>query len=112
MESAKGERALSVRTVVVAAKDQLGCDLADEAVILNLKSGVYYGLDSVGAQVWKLIQKPRTIPEIRDAILEEYDVEVDRCERDLRELVQELAGMGLIEVKDEPTAEIPAPPLA
>jgi hypothetical protein len=46
-------------STVVAAKDQVSCDLAGEAVILNLKSGIYYGLNPVAARVWSLIQRAR-----------------------------------------------------
>ena len=41
---------ISDRSIVVAAKDQVSCDLAGEAAILNMKNGVYYGLDPVGAE--------------------------------------------------------------
>ncbi len=86
-------------TTVEVSKDQVSCDLDGEAAILNLKNGVYYSLDSVGARIWQLIQQPRTLDQIRTVVLEEYDVEPQRCERDLQELLQKLASEGLIEVK-------------
>jgi len=46
-------------------------------------------------------QEPRTVNEIRDILLEEYDVEPKRCKRDLRALLQRLVTEGLMEVKDE-----------
>ena len=95
---------VSKSSVVVAARDQLSCDLAGEAAILNLKNGTYYGLDPVGARVWSLIQTPRTVGDIRDAILDEYDVEADRCERDLVALLRQLSAAQLIEVNDETAA--------
>ena len=95
------ERMLSGRSIVVAAKEQVSCNLAEETVILNLKAGVYYGLNPVGARIWNLIQEPRTVHEIRDAILEEYDVDPDRCERDLLVLLRDLAAKELIRTKDE-----------
>lgn len=98
------EASVSGRSTVVAAKDQVSCDLAGEAAILNLQSGVYYGLDAVGARVWHLLQEPRTVQDIRDTILMEYEVERDRCERDLLALLQELVAAGLIEVRYEPAA--------
>jgi len=72
-----------------------------EAAILNLKSGVYFGLNTVGANIWKLIQEPRTIKEIRDVLVDEYDVEPKCCEKDILELLQELSTHGLIEIVDE-----------
>jgi len=92
---------ISERSTVVVIKDQVSCDLSGEAAILNLKSGVYFGLNAVGASIWKLIQEPKTVKEIQEALLEEYDVDPDRCEQDILELLQELSTNGLIEIADE-----------
>jgi hypothetical protein len=92
---------ISKSSTVVVTKDQVYCDLSGEAAILNLKSGVYFGLNTVGASIWKFIQEPRSVKEIQDAIQEEYDVELAQCERDVLELLQELSTHGLIEIVDE-----------
>ena len=84
---------------VAPSNDQLACELHDEAVILNLRSGTYYGLNSVGARVWNLIQQPRTIKQIRDTLLSEYNVEPERCERELFVLLKELSANQLIEFR-------------
>lgn len=88
-------------SIVVVTKDQVSCDLSGEAAILNLKSGVYFGLNTVGASIWNLIQKPRTVKEIQDSILKEYDVDSGRCEQDILEILQELSTHGLIEIVNE-----------
>lgn len=86
---------------VVAAKDQVSSELDGEAVILNLKTGVYHGLDPVGARIWHLLQESRTVNDILNTLLEEYEVEPERCERELLTLLQKLAEQELIEVKSE-----------
>ena len=92
---------ISGHSIVVVAKEQVSCDLGGEAAILNLKSAVYYGLDPVGARIWNLIQEPKSLHEIREILLKEYNVEPGRCERDLLALLEKLVEEGLIEVKDE-----------
>ena len=92
---------ISERSMVVAAKDQVSCDLAGEAAILNIKTGVYYGLDPVGARIWNLVQEPRAVADIQSAITNEYNVEPERCAQDLAGLLEKLLAEGLIEVKDE-----------
>jgi len=87
--------------VVVAAKDQVSSDLGDEVAILNLKNETYYGLNSVAARVWQLIRTPRTVREVWEAVAAEYDVEPDRCERDVLTLLQKLADAGLVDVANE-----------
>ena len=96
--------AISDQSIVVAAKDQVSCDLAGEAAILNIKNGVYYGLDPVGARIWSLMQEPRAVADIQNTITGEYDVEPERCARDLVGLLEKLLAEGLIEVKDDYSA--------
>jgi hypothetical protein len=90
---------LSLHSIVTAAPEQVSCPLGDESAILNLKNTVYYGLDPVGARVWNLLQQPRSVRELRDALLEEYEVEAERCERDLLDLLEKMRGEGLIQVR-------------
>ena len=89
---------ISDLSVISVTKEAVHCDLEDEVVILGLKDGVYYGLNPVGAFIWNLIQKPITIKEIKEAILNEYDVEEEVCEKDLIELLSHLEEKNLIEI--------------
>ena len=82
--------------VIKACSDQVSCDLVGEAVILNLKSGVYYGLDSVGTLIWNLVQEPKTVTEIRKVVLEEYDVDPQTCERDIQAFLEDMAAHGIV----------------
>ncbi len=90
---------LSVRSIVIATPEQVSCPLGEESAILNLNNTVYYGLNPVGARVWNLLQEQRTVGELRDALLDEYDVDAGRCERDLLELLEKLRSEGLIQVR-------------
>jgi len=95
------ESSLLSNLVVVAAKDQISRDLDGEAVILNMKSGIYCGLNEVGARIWQLIQEPTIAKGVLDTLIEEYDVEPDTCEREVLALLQEMSDNGLIEITDE-----------
>ena len=90
--------AIAIESRIVASKDQVSSDLGGEAAILNLKNSVYYGLDPIGARVWQLIQQPMTLGQIRDVLRAEYDVELAQLEADIRDLLQELAEQGLVEI--------------
>lgn len=90
---------LSIHSIVVAAPEQVSCPLGEESAILNLKNTVYYGLNAVGARVWNLLQRPRSIGELRDVLLDEYEVEPERCEKDLLELLGKMREEGLIQVQ-------------
>ncbi len=93
--------AISLDTVVVASKEQASCRLEDEVAIVQLKAGVYYGLDPIGARIWELIATPRRVRDVRDALLREYEVDSARCEADLLALLRTMAEAGLLEVSGE-----------
>jgi hypothetical protein len=87
---------------VVVSSDLLVSEFGTELVILNLEDGVYYGLEDVGLRIWKLVQKPTTIAAILDVLVAEYDIDGDRCERDVRALLGELSRRGLVSIREEP----------
>jgi hypothetical protein len=87
---------LTLDSCVVASDEQVHTSLGDEAVILGLQDGVYYGLDAVGARVWSLLSVPRRVSEIIALVVEEFDVSAERCERDVIALLAELAERRLI----------------
>jgi hypothetical protein len=92
----------SLGTVVTASKEQVAADLAEEVVILNLKSGEYYGLNTVGAKIWSLVQEPTSVASVRDRLLGEFpDVDPDRCTNDMLELLGQLVEAELIDIVSE-----------
>jgi hypothetical protein len=106
-KSDSSKRVFSANSRVIAARDQISRDLDGEVAILNLSTGMYYGLNSGGAGIWNLLNKSRTVGEIFDALLEEYEVEPARCRDDLMRILGELAEAGLIEVENESSQPVP-----
>jgi hypothetical protein len=90
---------INSETIVVATNKQVSCDLADEAAILNLTSGIYYGLDRVGVSIWRLVQRPISFSEIQTQLLSEYDAAPEQIKKDLTQLLEKMAAEGLIELK-------------
>jgi Coenzyme PQQ synthesis protein D (PqqD) len=104
MNLPKVEYEISESSVIVAASEQISSDIGGEAVILNLKTGVYHGLNEVGARIWALIQEPLAVSDIQQTVLEEYEIEASTCLIDIFALLQNLQAAGLIEVQNEKTA--------
>ena len=91
-------RAITTASVVVASRKQVSTPTGSEAVVLSIDEGAYYGLNTVGARIWSLIQEPRRVAEVCAVVVEEYDVPPERCERDVLSLLAELADKGLAEI--------------
>jgi len=91
---------ISERSLVTLATDQVSAELEGEFVVLDVNAGIYYSLENVGARIWSLLHEPRRLQDIRDRLLEEFDVDPHRCERDVRVFLQGLAEKGLLRVID------------
>lgn len=88
---------IELSTTVKQSKDQVSCDLNEEAAILNLKSTLYFGLNEVGAYIWQLLSEPRAVSEVCKAVIERFDVDEARCHTDVFGFLAELDQAGLIE---------------
>ena len=73
--------------------------LGEETVILDLESGTYFGLDPVGARIWQLMKEGKSLAEICDVMLDEYEVSREKLERDASALAQDLAARNLIDTE-------------
>ena len=94
--AATNELTLTAR--VRASEDVLFQALQGEAVLLNLKTGTYFGLDAVGTRIWQLLAEHEMLSEVAHVIVAEYDVTQERCASDLLQLVANLEQQGLIAV--------------
>ena len=67
--------------------DVLFQELQGEAVLLNLNTGVYFGLDAIGTRIWRLLQEDGALHTVLEAMLREFDVAPEELTRDLLDLV-------------------------
>jgi len=70
--------------------------VGDETVILDLATGTYFGLDRVGADMWRLMGEGRTLAEVCDAMQALYEATREQLERDVLELAEKLQAQGLV----------------
>jgi hypothetical protein len=67
-----------------------------EALLIHLPSGEYYSLDSVGTLIWENIDGSRSIEDLAELVLDEYDVDREKVVADVLRLIEQLAGEGLL----------------
>ena len=71
-------------------------DLGDEAILLDLETETYFGLNEAGSRMWKLLTTQPTVREAYAVMLEEFDVAPDELERDMSALIADLVGRGML----------------
>ena len=73
--------------------------VGDETVLLDLESGMYFGLDGVGKRIWDAVAEGKNCEEIAATISSEYDVEQEQAQEDVIEFLSGLAERKLVLVE-------------
>jgi len=82
--------------VFTVSSDVLFQEVSGEAVLLDMASENYFGLDASGTRVWNLLNEGATLGAVLDALEQEYDVEHDVLLNDVGQLLEQLVEAGLI----------------
>jgi hypothetical protein len=84
------------------AKDSIiSAELDNEAVLLNVETGIYFGIDAVGTRIWQLLEAGSSVEDIFSQLQEEYDVEPSELRTDLNEFLDVLQANELVQIVDE-----------
>jgi len=70
--------------------------LHDELVMMDLDQGKYFSLNPVATRIWDLLAKPLTTEELCLILIDEYDVEPERCRIEVKEHLAEMVRLGLV----------------
>ena len=88
---------ISPTTILTVNTDLVAGEVVDgEAVIINLSNGMYYTMDGVGAEVWQLIERRRSMQQMSGEIGARYGVDRETVLGDLGVVVAELVAEGLV----------------
>jgi hypothetical protein len=89
---------MNAQSRVAVSNRQVACEVGGEMVILHLDEGLYYSLNEVGACIWQLVQEPRSVDELVEAITAKFEVERDQCLADILALLTDLAAHRLVTI--------------
>jgi hypothetical protein len=78
------------------AAQLMEAELGDELVALEPQRGECFGFNGVATFVWQTLKEPKSFAQLREALLDEYDVEPEQCTRELKELLDDLQSNGLV----------------
>lgn len=83
----------------IAINDSLmAADLDGEMVLLDTESGIYFGLNPVGARIWELTSEPYLVKDIINVLADEYAVDVEKLAGDVLSFVNSLYQRSLVHV--------------
>jgi len=83
-------------SIVERAPGLLEANVGAEIVMLSIASNAYYDMDSIGAEIWRLLEEPVRVRDLVASIAGGYDVELDVCEGDVIAFLEDALCEGLI----------------
>lgn len=73
-------------------------NLEDGAVLLNINTEQYFGLDEVGTSIWNSLNETDSVEATYQKLLDEYEVEPEQLNKDLHDLINKLAEHQLLSI--------------
>lgn len=88
--------AASLRDAYAPGPDVVFRELEGESVLLNLETGIYFGLNTTGTRMWRLIEEHHLLEPVLAALEREFDAPRPRLETELLAWVSQLEDKGLL----------------
>jgi len=85
--------------IVSRSEGLIQAEVDGELVALHIDNGACYGFNATATRIWALLEQPRSLSEIRDALLSEYDVDAETCMAEVTEVLKDLQQDGLVELQ-------------
>ena len=95
----QSEPNVSLQDVVSLSPDVVFRTLEGEVVLLNLQSGVYFGLNETGTTIWNFLNENGSLEATHSQMVKQYAVEPEVAKRDLLQLISSLLEKGLITLR-------------
>ncbi|MDU8946157.1 PqqD family protein [Ovoidimarina sediminis] len=74
-------------------------EIAGEAVLLDMEQGMYYGLNEVGVEIWKLLEEGKSPAETVETLKSKFEVDAMTLMKDLLNLTSDLVEAGLVQAE-------------
>ena len=86
-------------TPISRSLDIVATEMDGEYLIMSIEQGSYIALRDVSARIWELLEKPQTPAALVEALLGEYAVDPDTCEREVNDFLKEMVDCNLITIR-------------
>lgn len=96
----KNQPLINLNSIITQSDDQVSAEIEEEAVMMSIEQGKYYGLDEIGTRIWKLIEQPQSVSKLLETLLSEYDVDNKTCEKDVLSLLNGLLEENMISIQN------------
>ena len=99
IESTTGRRDERSDLVIRKEDGLLTTTVAGELLAMSVQDGVCFGFNGVATRIWELLAEPRSLDDLCETLLREYEVGEGDCRSDVTELIEKWRAEGLVSVR-------------
>jgi len=88
--------AIGPTTVVSRNEEPVSAQVDETVVMMSIEQGMYFGIEGAGPRIWAMLEQPRTVDEICEALMDEFDIDADSCRSEVLGFLHELADAQLL----------------
>ncbi len=86
---------IGLDSVVARGAEHVEAQMGGQTVMMSIERGKYFALEGTAQRIWELMAEPVRVGEIVDRLVEEYDIDRERCTAEVLAFVNELMANGL-----------------
>lgn len=91
---------VTIDTVVIQDSEPVVATVQDNVVLLSLRAGAFFKLNTIGGQIWNMLVEPRSVHEIVDALARTHEADAETMVRDIAAFLDSLIDRRLVRVVD------------
>ena len=99
--SEKHTNDLGPDTVLARADELIEAEIDGDTVMMSIERGEYYGLDTIGSEIWKMLATPLSVAAICETMITRYEVAPEQCQRDVIAFLDDLVSDGSLHIVED-----------
>lgn len=87
---------VDLNSIITRSQELLTSEVDGEVVMMNIESGKYYGINSVGAEIWRLLENPVSVSNICGELVKTFEIDNPTCETEVLTFLGSLEAENLL----------------
>tara|TARA_B100001109_G_scaffold255669_1_gene259908 strand:+ start:7844 stop:8137 length:294 start_codon:yes stop_codon:yes gene_type:complete len=91
---------IDLEQIVKRSSDIISSEVDGEVVMMSVDQGMYFGMDSIGGEIWKKLEEPKSISALCKELSQEYNESYTTIEEDVVKFMHDLLQNNIVEKVD------------
>jgi hypothetical protein len=104
LQETQSQENVHAEQIFVRSQSVVSRRVAGETLIVPVRGKVgdlasIYSFNETGSLIWQSLETPKSVSELINAVEQEYAVKPDQAERDVKQFLNDMLSVGLVEAR-------------